>query len=222
MKHIKSLVSARVAGVATPSVLADERLASAADARGRVVHAAEHCFAQYGVAKTTVEDVARLAGVSRATIYRYFPGGRDEIVLAALLASANEFLPQLPARLRTARSLGESIVELIVSAVEWMRNEPWRAALLAAPLSRALDATDAAAPYALCSAFIEPYFTAARDAGLVRTQVGLDDAVEFVVRMIHSLLVVPGHRERDDAELRRYVRTFVVPALLVQRSPTRP
>ncbi|HVS69556.1 MAG TPA: TetR/AcrR family transcriptional regulator [Mycobacteriales bacterium] len=190
-------------------------VAVAEDTRERVVEAAERCFAQYGVAKTTVEDVARLAGISRASVYRYFPGGRDEIVLAALLASANEFLPQLPARLRTARSLGDSIVELIVSAVEWMRSEPWRAALLAAPLSRALSAADAAAPYGLCSAFIAPYFDAARDAGLVRSQVGLDDAVEFVVRIIHSLLVVPGHAERDDAELRRYVRTFVVPALLV-------
>jgi AcrR family transcriptional regulator len=197
------------------TALVDDVVASGPDARQRVVDAAEQCFAQYGVAKTTVEDVARLAGISRATIYRHFPGGRDEIVLAALLASANEFLPQLPARLRTARSLADSIVELVVSAVDWMRSEPWRAALLAAPLSRALSASDAAAPYALCSAFIAPYFDAARTAGLVRPQVGLDDAVEFVVRIIHSLLVVPGHRDRDDADLRRYVRTFVVPALLV-------
>jgi AcrR family transcriptional regulator len=191
---------------------------SGVDARSRVVEAAERCFAQYGVAKTTVEDVARLAGVSRASVYRYFPGGRDEIVLAALLASAKAFLPQLPARLRTARSHGDSIVELIMSAVGWMRSEPWRAALLAAPLSRALNADDAAAPYALCSAFIAPYFNAARESGLVRPQVDLDDAVEFVVRVIHSLLVVPGYRDRDDAELRRYVQTFVVPALLVTQS----
>jgi len=42
----------------------------------------------------------------------------------------------------------------------------------------------------------------------------LDDAVEFVVRMIHSLLIVPGHRDRTEAALRRYLRTFVLPALL--------
>ena len=185
------------------------------DARDRVVRAAELCFAQYGVAKTTVEDVARLAGTSRASVYRYFPGGRDEIILAALLSSAHEFIPQIPARLRSARSVGDAIVELIVSAVEWVRGEPWRAALLSTPLSRTLSAADAAAPYAVCSAFIAPYFGAAQQAGLVRDHVGLDDAVEFVVRMIHSLLVVPGHRERDDSELRRYVRTFVLPALLV-------
>jgi AcrR family transcriptional regulator len=187
------------------------------ESRDRVVEAAERCFAQYGVAKTTVEDVARLAGSSRASVYRYFPGGRDEIILAALLASAHEFLPQIPARLRSARSAGEAIVELIVSAVDWVRSEPWRASLLATPLSRTLSAADAVAPYAVCADFIAPYFAAAQRAGLVRTQVGLDDAVEFVVRMIHSLLVVPGHRDRDDAETRRYVRTFVLPALLVSR-----
>lgn len=188
--------------------------ASGAAARERVVEAAERCFAQYGVAKTTVEDVARLAGVSRASVYRYFPGGRDEIVLAALLASAREFLPQLPARLRTTRSLGDSIVELIVSAVGWVRSEPWREALVAAPMSRTLGADDFAALYAVCADFIAPYFDSARAAGLVRTQVGLDDAVELVVRMIHSLLVVPGHVDRDEAETRRYLRTFVLPALL--------
>jgi AcrR family transcriptional regulator len=186
----------------------------AEDARERVVEAAERCFAQYGVAKTTVEDVARLAGSSRASVYRYFPGGRDEIVLAALLASAREFLPQLPARLRTTRSLGDSIVELIVSAVGWVRAEPWREALVSAPLSRSLGAEDFAALYAVCRDFIAPYFAAARDAGLVRSQVVLDDAVEFVVRVIHSLLVVPGHRDRDEPELRRYLRTYVLPALL--------
>jgi AcrR family transcriptional regulator len=188
-----------------------ERLAAS---RERIVAAAESCFAQYGVAKTTVEDVAELAGSSRATVYRHFPGGRDEIILAALLSSAQEFIPQIPARLRTARSVGDAIVELIASAVSWVRSEPWRESLLTTPLSRAIDPADAAAPYLLCAAFIEPYFNAARDAGLVRAQVDLDDAVEFVVRTIHSLLVVPGHKARTDAELRRYLRTFVVAALL--------
>jgi AcrR family transcriptional regulator len=194
-----------------PAELTDD---SVLDARERVVRAAERCFAQYGVTKTTVEDVARLAGTSRASIYRHFPGGRDEIILAALLSSAHDFLPQIPARLRSERSVGDAIVELIVSAVEWVRDEPWRASLLSTPLSRTLSAADAAAPYAVCAAFIAPYFAAARDAGLVRSQVGLDDAVEFVVRVIHSLLVVPGHRDRDDADTRRYLRTFVLPALL--------
>lgn len=194
------------------SVLDD--VVDVAPARDRVVAAAEHCFARYGVAKTTVEDVAAAAGTSRATVYRIFPGGRDEIILAALLASAQEFLPQIPVRLRSARSTGDAIVELVISAVMWVRTEPWRESLLSTPLSRAITSADTAAPYAVCAAFIEPYFAQAKQAGLVRPNVGLDDAVEYVVRMIHSLLIVPGRHERTAAQLRRYVRTFVLPALL--------
>jgi AcrR family transcriptional regulator len=197
-----------------PSALVDE-VGQGSSPRDRIVLAAERCFAQYGVAKTTVEDVAAVAGTSRATVYRYFPGGRDEIILAALLSSAQAFLPQIPLRLRSARSAGDAIVELIVSAVSWVRSEPWREAMLTTPLSRALSASDAAATYAVCVAFIAPYFARARQAGHVRPQVDLDDAVEYVVRMIHSLLIVPGHIDRSDAQLRRYLRTFVVPALLI-------
>jgi AcrR family transcriptional regulator len=200
--------------VTRPSALLAE-ISEGAAPRERIVAAAERCFAQYGVAKTTVEDVAAAAGSSRASVYRHFPGGRDEIILAALLSSAQAFLPQIPSRLRTARSVGDAVVELIVSAVGWVRSEPWREALLTTPLSRALGAEDTAAPYALCSAFIAPYFDQARHAGLVRPQVNLDDAVEFVVRIINSLLIVPGHRDRTEAQLRRYLKTFVLPALLV-------
>ncbi|HWB67877.1 MAG TPA: TetR/AcrR family transcriptional regulator [Mycobacteriales bacterium] len=181
-----------------------------------IVGAAESCFARFGVAKTTVEDIAAGAGVSRATVYRHFPGGRDEIILAVLLRSAQAFLPQLPARLGSARSVGDAIVDLVVSAVEWVRSEPWRVRMLASPLSRTAEASDAAAIYAACTEFIAPYFSQARAAGMVRRGVQLPDAVEYVVRMIHSLLVVPGHRDRSVDELRRYVRTYVVGALLVR------
>jgi AcrR family transcriptional regulator len=214
MKHIKSFVSRYDRPMPPPSVLVDQ-VAAGALPRDRIVLAAERCFAQYGVTKTTVEDVAAVAGTSRASVYRHFPGGRDEIILAALVSSAKAFVPQIPARWRSARTVGDAIVELIVGAVAWVRSEPWREALLTTPLSRTLSASDTAATYAVCVTFIGPYFEQARAAGLVRPRVGVEDAVEFVVRMIHSLLVVPGHVDRTDAQLRRYLRTFVVSALLV-------
>lgn len=45
-------------------------------AEARVVDALFDCVARWGMAKTTVEDVARSAGISRATVYRLFPGAR--------------------------------------------------------------------------------------------------------------------------------------------------
>ncbi len=45
------------------------------EVRERLLQATYDCVARWGLAKTTVEDAAREAGVSRATVYRYFPGG---------------------------------------------------------------------------------------------------------------------------------------------------
>ena len=42
--------------------------------RGRIRDAALVCIGRFGLAKTTVDDIAREAGCSRATLYRYFDG----------------------------------------------------------------------------------------------------------------------------------------------------
>jgi AcrR family transcriptional regulator len=51
----------------------------------KVVQGALRAIAQFGLTKLTVDDVAREAGISRATLYRYFPG--RGAVLAAVLES---------------------------------------------------------------------------------------------------------------------------------------
>ena len=50
------------------------------DARQRVLRGAYECIAREGMAKTTVDDVAGASGISRASIYRLFPGGKDELL----------------------------------------------------------------------------------------------------------------------------------------------
>lgn len=45
----------------------------------KIFKGAQAALAQYGISKLTMSDVCRAAGVSRATVYRYFPG-RDELL----------------------------------------------------------------------------------------------------------------------------------------------
>ena len=49
--------------------------------RDRLLAATYRCAERFGLAKTTIEDVVKESGLSRATIYRQFPGGRDELLL---------------------------------------------------------------------------------------------------------------------------------------------
>src|SRR3546814_1855997 len=102
------------------------------DARDRLIDAAETCFTRFGVAKTTLEDIATEAGVSRATVYRYFEGGRDEIILGVVLREGREFLAALGRRVQREETLGDAIVEGVLYPVAAVRkNEPL--ALLFAP-----------------------------------------------------------------------------------------
>lgn len=47
------------------------------ETQDRIVRAALDCFSAQGLKKTSMEDVAQAAGVTRVTIYRYFADKRD-------------------------------------------------------------------------------------------------------------------------------------------------
>jgi AcrR family transcriptional regulator len=53
----------------------------------RILLAARETFVSRGIRRTTVDDIATASGVSRVTVYRYFPT-RDALVRAAFLRLA--------------------------------------------------------------------------------------------------------------------------------------
>jgi AcrR family transcriptional regulator len=67
-----------------------EPISSTSEVTARVVDGALRAIARFGLGKLTVDDVAREAGISRATLYRYFPG--RGAVLAAVVRSESERL----------------------------------------------------------------------------------------------------------------------------------
>jgi AcrR family transcriptional regulator len=67
------------------------------DPRTRILAATVECLGRYGIAKTTVDDAARTAGVSRATVYRYFPDGKDQVIAEAVSWAVAQFFAELAA-----------------------------------------------------------------------------------------------------------------------------
>ncbi len=84
--------------------------------RIRVIEAAVVCLSRHGTLKTTVDDVARAAGVSRATVYRAFPGGRDEVLRAVVDTEAARLFAAVGAKLAGERDLSAALVAGIVEA----------------------------------------------------------------------------------------------------------
>ena len=84
-------------------VVVDRHGRDARTARTASPAGALRCIARWGVAKTTLDDIAREAGCSRATIYRLFPGGKRAVLLATGEAEVRRLLGELADAARRRR-----------------------------------------------------------------------------------------------------------------------
>src|SRR3954447_822774 len=82
----------------------------------RLLQATFACVARYGIAKTTVEDVARESGMSRATIYRQFPGGKEQLVADTIRWEATRFFARLAEAIEDAPDFETTLEQAVVFA----------------------------------------------------------------------------------------------------------
>jgi AcrR family transcriptional regulator len=196
-------------------------------ARERLLDAAEGCIDRFGLAKTTVEDIATAAKVSRATIYRYFDN-RDELMLAVVLRSLdrsqNGDLDDWFVTAETPEQFGAALVDAMVSLLDRLRHDPKLSVLLNRE-SGGVSATISGASQALFSIVIDdwhPRMTASQQAGLLRPDLDVDELSEWVLRNVLSLLTVEGPRHHTAEDERRLLATYLAPALVTNAPVAQP
>lgn len=92
-------------------------------ARERIFRAAEKLFGEQGVEHVSAEDVARRAGCSRATMYRYV-GGKRAIVDGVVARGAMSVVEQIRRALAGCQeSESERVVVAILASVEAVRAD---------------------------------------------------------------------------------------------------
>jgi AcrR family transcriptional regulator len=145
-----------------------------------------------------VEDVARQAEVSRATVYRVFPGGRDELLDAAVSWATVDFFANLALQVEGASSLEEVMERGITFAhrsivdhevlQRVMQNEPEK-------LLPALT-VESTRVRQWIAAFLTPYL---EQRGVLQG-IDLGEAADFLARMVLSYIVAPGRWDLDDPD----------------------
>jgi AcrR family transcriptional regulator len=180
------------------------------DVERRVIEAARGCCERWGITKVTIDDIAAEAGVSRATLYRLFPGGRETLFEAMRVEETQEFLTQLTARLEGADDLEELLVRGVVEATVALRaDEHLQLMLLSEPGAVASELTVEGLPriIRLTSEFLAPF---------LGPWVGerSDELAEWLTRTVISFFLVPSpHVDLADREsAARFVRRFLLPA----------
>jgi AcrR family transcriptional regulator len=96
-----------------------------------VLDAVKRCCERWGIDKVTVDDIARESGVSRATMYRMFPGGRDVIFEAHRVHELDKFFTRLLHQIEGAASLEDLLVRTVTSATRELRGDDHIALMLA-------------------------------------------------------------------------------------------
>jgi AcrR family transcriptional regulator len=190
------------------------------DTRQRVLRGAYECIGRHGMAKTTVDDVAATSGVSRATIYRIFPGGKDEVLRDTVGWEMDRFF------LRLGEELGDAadFPEFLERALPLARRELLEHTVLQKVLETEPDRLNALITVqqhrviGAIAAYFLPLLERDRSAGLVTADVDLAAVAEYVARLSLSLIASPGrHDLTDPAEVHRLVRGELLGGVLVTR-----
>ena len=179
----------------------------------RVIDAALRCIARWGIGKTTLDDVAREASCSRATIYRLFPGGKDSLLDAITRTELDRFFTGLAQRLDDAATLEDLLVGGMVYASRALASHEALQFILAYEPEVVLPKVafhHADRVLQVISTFAAPYLA---------PHVGDDEAprvAEWVARLVLTYTLAPAdHVDVGDEEsVRRLVRTFVLPGLV--------
>ena len=101
-----------------------------ASTRGRLLDAALAVLARTGLQGLALEDVAREAGMSRQTLYRYF-GSRDALVSAVVVREEERFIALIEAAAAAHSDLGAALEAAIGEALRLARAHPLLDRLLA-------------------------------------------------------------------------------------------
>src|SRR3954465_5760383 len=92
-----------------------------ATVQGRILDGALACIARVGLAKTTFDDVAREAGSSRATVYRYF-SGRAALLAGLVEREADRLRAAVRDAVADASSLEDALIRAAGRAVEHLES----------------------------------------------------------------------------------------------------
>ena len=180
----------------------------------RLIDAALGCVARWGLAKTGLDDVAREARVSRATVYRAFPGGKDALFDTVLRAEVQRFVDEVASNVSDAGDLEDALVAAIATAGRAMRDH------------RALQYLLVHEPEVVLPRFafhqLDELLVVVREIGgtLLSPFVAGDRdkaerVAEWVARITLSYTLSPaaGVSTADEASVRGLVKTFVLPGI---------
>jgi len=180
------------------------------EAQASILDAASFCVDRHGWDRVTMDDICGHAGISRATLYRIFPGGRDVVFEALRVRRLADFFTVVRAHVEGAETLEDLLVRSIaVAHAELVADEQLATMLATAPGETLGDLTVSGVSriVSVATAFFAPLAAPFLSADAA------DETIEVMCRMVISVFLAPSTRldfSRED-DIRSFVCRHLVP-----------
>ncbi|MGW0035392.1 TetR/AcrR family transcriptional regulator [Gordonia sp. NPDC003376] len=184
--------------------------------RNRLLDAAYEQFRRMGIHRSSMDEVARRAGLSRITIYRKF-ASKDALVEEVMLREFRTYIARFLDDITPGGSAADRLVLGFVSSYRSISSNPLITGLLEAEpslLAGAVVGGDGRT-MAVVRSFVAQQLRREQKAGTVRADLDTELTAEMMVRISTSLLTIPSHivDVDDDAVLADIARRYLVPML---------
>ncbi len=192
--------------------------ASDEKAIARILNAVDEVVAEHGPA-IRLADVARKLGVTRQTVYRYFPNA-DALLIASAMRAVDGFIDQAVQRASGQNDPVIAVVECVSFGIENLVGDPQLESLLTRRQEgeAIISLTDDTA-IAFCLSVFHRLDVDWTLHGFDTN--ALSELAEMTLRTVQSLLTDPG-QQRDGIALRRFVARWLGPAILYPRMTSLP
>jgi AcrR family transcriptional regulator len=183
------------------------------DARTRILEATVACLGRYGIAKTTVDDAAREAGMGRATVYRHFPDGKEQLIGEAITWAVGRFFTDLAVAVADSPDFPTLLERSLVHAHRAVDEHEVLQKVLETEPERLLPQLTQSAPQV--QAVLRDYLADRLRHERLKPGVDPDQAGDWLARMGLSFILAQGRWDlTDPADVRRLVREELLVGIL--------
>jgi AcrR family transcriptional regulator len=182
--------------------------------RQHLLTVAMNCFERHGIDKTVMDDIAKAAGVSRPTVYHYI-GDRSQVLLALVAQRGAVVIEKTRRVIARQASFDGKLVEGMLHAVKLSRNDPFLGLLVTPTSLEPANAREAAAELSV-ELNVELWMSVleeGRASGSLRPELDLHYVCAWISQ-VEFILLRADSSPQATAEMRKAIRTFVLPALI--------
>ena len=184
------------------------------EAISRILSAVDEEIAERGPA-IRLADIARRLGVTRQTVYRYFPNA-DALLIASGMRVVDGFIDQIVERVNGVNDPVTAIVESVSFGIESLAGDPQLENLLnRRQEGEAVTSLTSDTAVTFCLSVFHRFDVDWQLHGFDTD--ALRELAEMTLRTVQSMLTDPAQPTRDGIALRRFLNRWLGPAILYPR-----